>query len=137
MAKAVLDTNIVVSGLRNPEGNAASVLRLAESRAFRCYISQEILNEYEEVLARSSLGLDRQRIKRFLRMLRRRSIMVDPAKKVEATSDPDDDKFLECALEARADYVVTENLRHFPPRFQDIRVVSSRQFLSILAAQAH
>lgn len=120
MAKAVLDTNIVVSGLRNPEGNAASVLRLGESRA--CYISREILTAYEEVLARASLGLKREQTKKFLRMLQRRFIMVRPARKVEATSDPDDDKFLECALEARADYIVTGNLRHFPVRFQDIRV---------------
>ena len=136
MAKAVLDTNIIVSGLRNPEGNAASVLRLAESRAFRCYVSQEMLNEYEEVLARISLGLKLEQVKKFLRMLRRTYIMVDPAKQVEAASDPDDDKFLECALKARADYIVTGNLRHFPPRFQDIRVVSPRQFLSIVATQA-
>lgn len=136
MAKAVLDTNIVVSGLRNPEGNAASVLKLAESRVFRCYISHGILTEYEEVLARKSLGLKEEQVKKFLRMLKRRFIMVSPARKIEATSDPDDDKFVECALEARADYIVTGNLRHFPPRFQDIRVVSPPQFLSILAAQA-
>ena len=136
MAKAVLDTNIIVSGLRNPEGNAASVLRLAESRAFRCYVSQEILNEYEEVLARISLGLKLEQVKKFLRMLRRIFFMVNPAKQVEAASDPDDDKFLECALKARADYIVTGNLRHFPPQFQDIRVVSPRQFLSIVATQA-
>lgn len=60
MAKAVLDTNVVVSGLRNPPGNAGSVLKLAESRAFRCYVSKEILNEYEEVLIRPSLGLRRE-----------------------------------------------------------------------------
>ena len=136
MAKAVLDTNIIVSGLRNPERNAASVLRLAESRAFRCYVSQEMLNEYEEVLARTSLGLKPEQIKKFLRMLRRIFFMANPAKQVEAASDPDDDKFLECALKARADYIVTGNLRHFPPQFQDIRVVSPRQFLSIVATQA-
>ena len=95
-----------------------------------------MLNEYEEVLARTSLGLKPEQIKKFLRMLRRIFFMANPAKQVEAASDPDDDKFLECALKARADYIVTGNLRHFPPRFQDIRVVSPRQFLSIVATQA-
>lgn len=134
MAKAVLDTNVVVSGLRNPEGNAASVLRLAESRAFRCYVSKAILNEYADVLPRPDIGLNREQITKFLRMVRRIFIMVSPARKITAATDPDDNVFLECALEAKADYVVTGNLRHFPARFQDIRVVSARQFLSILAA---
>jgi putative PIN family toxin of toxin-antitoxin system len=137
MAKAVLDTNIVVSGLRNPEGSAASILKLAETRTFRCYVSEEILNEYKEVLRRASLGLKRDQITKFLRMLRRTCIMVAPTKEVEASSDPDDDMFLECALEARADYVVTGNLRHFPARFQDIRIIRPRQFLSILMAGPH
>lgn len=135
MAKAVLDTNVVVSGLRNPLGNAGSVLKLAESRAFRCYVSKEILNEYEEVLMRPSLGLKREHVTKFLRMLARTAILVTPTKEIAATSDPDDNVFLECAVEARADYVVTGNLRHFPVRFQDIQIVPARQFLSILAAQ--
>lgn len=68
-------------------------------------------------------------------MFARIAILVAPTKEIAATSDPDDNVFLECAMEARADYVVTGNLRHFPAKFQDIRVVSACQFLSILAAQ--
>jgi len=50
-------------------------------------------------------------------------------------TDANDNKFLECALEARADYVVTGNVRHFPSRFQDIRIVLPKQFLTTLAAE--
>ena len=137
MAKAVLDTNIVVSGLRNPEGSSASILKLAQTRIFRWYVSEEILNEYEEVLTRASLGLKLPQITKVLGMLRRTCIMAAPTKAVKATSDPDDNMFLECALEARADYVVTGNVRHFPARFQDIRVIQPRRFLSILMAGPH
>ena len=70
-----------------------------------------------------------------MRMVRRTFFTVAPKNKIEATSDPNDNIFLECALQARADYVVTGNLRHFPGQFQDIRVVSPRQFLTILAAE--
>lgn len=137
MAKAVLDTNIVVSGLRSPEGSSASILKLAQTRIFRWYVSEEILNEYEEVLTRASLGLKLPQITKFLGMLRRTCIMAAPTKVVKATSDPDDNMFLECALEARADYVVTGNVRHFPARFQNIRVIQPRRFLSILMAGPH
>jgi predicted nucleic acid-binding protein len=61
--------------------------------------------------------------------------VVVPKKKLDVAIDPDDNKVVECALEARADYIVTGNIRHFPSRFQDIRIVLPRQFLTLLAAQ--
>jgi uncharacterized protein len=61
--------------------------------------------------------------------------MVEPHRRLQVCIDPDDDGFLECALEARANYLVTGNLRHFPTWFQDIRVVIPRQFLTVLAAE--
>ena len=61
--------------------------------------------------------------------------MVRPSKGLKVTKDPDDNKVLECALEARADYVVTGNVRHFPVRYQDIRVVTPWEFMAILAAE--
>jgi predicted nucleic acid-binding protein len=63
-------------------------------------------------------------------------------------TDPDDNKFLECALEAEADYLVTGNLKDYPieedwamlvvgdpagPRTKSApRIVFSREFLSII-----
>jgi putative PIN family toxin of toxin-antitoxin system len=135
MAKAVLDTNVVVSGLRNPHGTPATLLKLTESRAFRCYVSEAMLAEYDEVLRRPGLDLQPPLIARIMQMFRRSCTIVIPGKRLNITSDPDDNIFLECALEARADYVVTGNVRHFPSHFQDIRIVKPRQFLSILGAE--
>ncbi|PYU17735.1 MAG: hypothetical protein DMG32_27420 [Acidobacteria bacterium] len=58
-----------------------------------------------------------------------------PKRKLNVSRDPDDNKVVECALEARADYIVTGNIRHFPSRFQDIRIVLPRRFLTVVAAQ--
>jgi predicted nucleic acid-binding protein len=69
-----------------------------------------------------------------MRALRRISTLVVPQKQLLATSDPDDNKVLECALEARADYVVTGNIQHFPRQFQDIRIIPPRRFLTLLAS---
>ena len=135
MAKAVLDTNIIVSGLRNPEGASATILKLAEAKVFRCYVSPEILKEYDEVLRRESFGFHRRQVTRFMHMLRRTFIHVVPKTQIQVTSDSTDNMFLECALVARADYVVTGNLRHFPAQFRDIRILSPRHFLTILAAE--
>jgi uncharacterized protein len=135
MIRAVLDTNVVVSALLQPEGPTAIILDLAMSEYFRCYASEPLLEEYGEVLARARFRLDRRHIAKFLRRMRKTVVVVAPRKKLTATSDPDDNKVLECALDARADYVVTGNVRHFPARFQDIRVLLPRQFLTVLAAE--
>ncbi len=135
MLSAVLDTNVVVSALLQPEGAAAPILDLAMSKYFHCYVSESLLEEYGEVLARAHFGLDRRRVTKYIRKMRKTAVVVAPRKKLSITSDPDDNMILECALEARADYVVTGNVRHFPAKFQDIRVILPRQFLTLLAGQ--
>ena len=70
-----------------------------------------------------------------MRLVRKATILVVPKINLQVTSDPDDNKVVVCALEARADYIVTGNIRHFPKRFQDIRTILPRQFLIILASE--
>jgi|SRR5271170_3794031 len=135
MIRAVLDTNIIVSALLTPAGPLAPILDLAALRQFRCYLSEGILDEYADVLARAHLRLDQELVRKSIDRLKRSAIHVAPRKKLQVCSDPADDKFLECALEARADYVVTGNVRHFPTRFQDIRIIIPRQFLTALKVE--
>jgi predicted nucleic acid-binding protein len=49
------------------------------------------------------------------------------------TKDPDDNKFLECADAGRADYLVTGNQRHFPRFWKNTKVITSREFIGIVA----
>lgn len=134
MIRAVLDTNVVVSAHLNAEGAPWLILDLAFAKFFRAYVSEELLREYEEVLLRPNFRVDPREVARSMRLLRSAFTLVLSKKKLHVTVDPEDNKVLECALEARADYIVTGNLRHFPSRFQDIRVVGVRPFLTILAS---
>ncbi|HEY6266931.1 MAG TPA: putative toxin-antitoxin system toxin component, PIN family [Candidatus Acidoferrum sp.] len=132
MLRVVLDTNVVVSGLLHQKGAPAAILDAATSKQFRCYISESLLDEYREVLTRDYLGLDQRRATRFICALREVAIFVVPRKKVAIARDPDDDRVMECALEAVADYIVTGNIRDFPAQFHGVRVVTPRDFLFIL-----
>ena len=134
MIRAVLDTNVVVSGLLNSKGPPALILKHALLRRFRFYLSPALLGEYKEVLPRERLKLDRQQIDPFLLLLRSTAILVNPRKGVRIASDPDDNKVIECALAGRADFIVTGNIRHFPAQFQDVRVITPRDFLVVLAS---
>jgi putative PIN family toxin of toxin-antitoxin system len=135
MLRVVFDTNVVVSGLLSPSGPLASLINLAALRRFRCYVSQEILTEYQDVLGRAYLGVDEPTARKAILSLRKSSVLVKPTKRLAVCRDIGDNKFLECALAARVDYLVTGNLRHVPRQFQDIRVISPRQFLTALVAE--
>ena len=56
-----------------------------------------------------------------------------PARPLLVAGDPGDNKFLECAEAARADYLVTGNQRHFPKFWQKTKVITPREFISIVA----
>jgi len=137
MLRVVLDTNIIVSGLLHRKGAPAAVLDGATSKRFRCFVSESLLDEYRDVLARGYLRLDQDRAARFIKAIRKVAILVVPRKKVAVTRDPDDDRVMECALEAKADFIVTGNIRDFPTQFHGIRVVTPRDFLFILGSSPH
>lgn len=134
MLRAVLDTNVVISAHLKIEGTQALILDLALSNYFRCFVSESLLEEYEGVLLRARFGFSAHYVSRAIRQLRRKMTIVSPKRSLKVAADPDDNKVVECALEARADYVVTGNLRHFPLKFQDIRFVARRDFLTILSS---
>ena len=58
---------------------------------------------------------------------------VEPPHALQATKDPDDNKFLECADAARADSLVTGNQRHFPRFRKKTKAIASREFIGIVA----
>lgn len=135
MIRAVLDTNVVVSALLTPSGVTASLLNLAALRGFRCYVSRPILEEYREVLGRGHLGIAEREVIASMARLQASAVLVTPHRLLQVCRDPGDNKFLECALEGRADYLVTGNLRHFPKQFQDIRIVLPKTLLTLLYSE--
>ena len=134
MIRVVLDTNILVSALLQPQGLPARtfLITLAGTTAQLC-VSGDVYAEYEEVIRRPKLKRSEAVIESALRAIRQNGFWVKPFEKVRACSDPDDDIFLECAQAARAHYVVTGNLKDFPAKWADTQIVSARQFLDAVA----
>jgi len=131
--RLVLDTNIYVSAALKPHSLPRTVLLLAITKPARLYLSPPILAELASVLARPELAIRKGLRRQLLDLLARRAIRVKPAGKINVASDPADNMFLECAETARADYLITGNLRHFPPFWKSTKVISPRDFLSLAA----
>ena len=131
--RLVLDTNVVVSAALKPDGLQRAILVLALTRPARLFYSPAILTEYKSVLARRELRIRKGLRQQLLQLIVKRSHSVLPRRALQVASDPDDNIFLECADAARADYLVTGNLRHFPRYWKTTKVVSARELIDILS----
>jgi uncharacterized protein len=129
--RLVLDTNIVVSAALKPEGLQRTVFLLAVSKPARLYVTQPILEEYADVLARRELGIRKAVRLQLLQVIRNRSFTATPRRQIEITNDPDDNIFIECADAARADYLITGNQKHFPKFWKSTKVITPREFIEI------
>jgi putative PIN family toxin of toxin-antitoxin system len=131
MSRAVLDTNVLVSAILK-DGNERRVLRLGLAARFELVVSDAVLAEYEGVLKRPRFRLSAADALRVVREIRAVAIAVDPDTVATGSPDEDDNRFLECAEAAKAEYLVTGNTRHFPREWKETRVVTARQFLEVL-----
>ena len=133
LLRLVVDTNIVVSAALKPDGLQRIVLLLAITKPARLYVTKVILDEYRDVLSRPEFQIRKGLRQQLLDLIRKRAHLVAPEQTVWVTSDPDDDVFLECADAAHADYLVTGNVRHFPKFWKKTKIITSREFLSLVA----
>ena len=131
--RLIVDTNIIVSAALKPDGLQRTILLLAITKPARLYVTEEIITEYSDVLSRAELKIRKGLRQQLLQLIRNHAYSVKPARPLQVTSDPDDNKFLECADAARADYLVTGNQQHFPKFWKKTKVITSREFIDIVA----
>lgn len=116
--KIVLDTSVVVAGLRTRMGAGNAVLRLVAEQRVRLLATPPLFLEYEEVLMRPE-----HRIVHLLTPPEIEEFLAELAALIEAvevhfqwrpqTPDPNDEMVLEAAINGRADAVVTYNVGDF------------------------
>jgi putative PIN family toxin of toxin-antitoxin system len=131
--RLVIDTNVVISAALKPDGLQRTVLLLALTKPARLYISEAILAEYGDVLSRPELQIRKGLRQQLLHLIKNHSRLVRPAYRLQITSDPDDNIFIECADAARADYLITGNQRHFPAFWKQTKIISTRDFIALVA----
>jgi len=136
MLKIVIDTNVLVSALIKPDSTPELIVLMILNNQVTMYISNEVFQEYKQVLNRGKFEkyLNSKKIKSFLSRIKRCAIKIRPKVTVDIIKDdPADNKFLECALEAEADFLITGNIKHFPPKkFHKTQIVTPSEFLSMI-----
>ena len=141
MIKVVFDTNIIVSGLIANAGAPYQALEAWRRRDVVLLVSDAIIEEVVDVLARpffrDKRQISRSDIARVKHALKMDAIVVSPNTRLEVVGDdPDDNRIVECALDGGADYIVSGDHHLLElKRFRGIQIVTAREFLTILESE--
>ncbi len=129
--KVSLDTNVLVSGLLNAHGAPGVIVQLVAAGELRLCYDARVLSEYREVLRRPKFGFSEKDVERILEQIREDGELITPKLLKKSLPDQDDEPFLEAALGGKASYLITGNLKHFPPNTRmGQRVLSPAEFIT-------
>ncbi|MDR1014150.1 MAG: putative toxin-antitoxin system toxin component, PIN family [Coriobacteriales bacterium] len=126
MTRAVIDTNVLVSGLLTSHGNCAVVIEMIQGGQVSVCYDMRILEEYREVLLRPEFGFSKTQVNDLVDLIRLTGEEVIAPRSSQDLPDEDDRMFVEVARKANAP-IVTGNMKHFPEVDQ---VQTPAQFVS-------
>jgi putative PIN family toxin of toxin-antitoxin system len=133
--RVVLDTNVYISAILFG-GKPRQVLEAAIKGIYSLYISENLIDELRSVLRRPKFDFNVQAVELIIAELVSIAELVEPSSYIDViVDDPDDNRVLECATEANADYIVTGDshlLRLL--KYSHIKIIQVDEFLSLLNA---
>ena len=134
MPRAVIDTTVWISGIFW-HGIPHQILEMWKAGDFEIIISEAILAEIGRKLNEKAtkFEMETEVVNEWLDLIIGEAILVQPQEKIRACRDPDDDLFLEAAVEGRADFIVSgdKDLTDMG-EFRKIKLVKPRQFYDFL-----
>ena len=134
MIRAVIDTNVTVSGLLFG-GLPLKIIHAALARRFEWVISPILIDELERVLRSDKFSLSEHEIEVLTTPIYGIAEITVPKKKINViTRCPADNRVLECAIEGRCSVIVSGDRRDLLSlkRYHYVEIVTARQFLDRL-----
>ena len=136
--RIVLDTNCLLACLSSKSENFR-VWRDFQAERFVLCVSNEILEEYQEIIAQKTTPSIAKNVVRAI-VESDNVELIDPHFKLHAiTADPDDNKFVDCAFAANATYIVSDDT-HFDVlkdlAFPQLLVLKLKTFVGLLKSKA-
>ncbi len=132
MQKIVIDTNVIVSALIQRSYPNRIINDLFIENKFQLCISEELIAEYYEVLARPKFAKFQDffaRAKTLLVVIEAKATMFRPKIKLDLITDSDDNMILELADECEADFIITGNTTDFTfPTYKQTKIVSPKEY---------
>lgn len=136
MPKVVLDTNVYISAIVFG-GKPEEIRKLSREGKISLLISEAILKEIAEALRRK-FNWQNWQISQAIDEIRELATLVIPGEVISVIKEDDaDNRILECALEGKAQYIVSGDEHHLLPlkEYQGIKILSPTDFLNIVSFQ--
>jgi putative PIN family toxin of toxin-antitoxin system len=136
--RVVVDTNVFISRSISNRGNPARVFEKWEEQAFELLVSDEILAEYRKALGyeriRKRHGYTPDQMDELVEKLSTSATLVVVSESPHIVADdPDDDKFIGCAVAGGADYIVSGDAHLLAlAQYRGIQILSPATFLLLL-----
>ena len=136
--RIVIDTNVFISATFW-KGDSFTILKKVENKEIDLIVSQEIIKEYGNVLnyeeIQSKVKIKELEANFILGDLVAHSIIVAPQVRHNIVkADPDDDKFIDAAVESKADYLISQDKDLLDLKeFQGIKILKPADFLELLS----
>lgn len=128
--RIVLDTNVLVAGLLNPDGSPGRVVDLFLAGELTLLVDDRILAEYRDVLRRPKFGFDHADVADLLDHVEASSVRVMASPLGISLPDKGDLPFVEVGFAGEAECLVTGNVRDFKlPDKAPMRVETPAEFV--------
>lgn len=127
---AVVDTNIIISGLISPNSSSGTILKLILSGKIKLCIDSRIISEYREVLLRKKFKFEKESIDYILEEIETEGIKIFPEPLDLQLPDKGDLPFLEVAVAGNIKVLITGNIKHFPKNnYRQVKIFSPAEFI--------
>ncbi|MBS3106541.1 putative toxin-antitoxin system toxin component, PIN family [Candidatus Woesearchaeota archaeon] len=105
-AKVVIDTNVLISAI-GWKGRPDELIKKAIDGEVIWFISPELIKEVMEVLEYPKLKFTEAQRRRGTEIIQKNACVIVPDMQLSLADDPDDNRVLECAQAAQADWIIT------------------------------
>jgi len=127
--RVVFDSNVLIAALLFPEGRAAPAVKNILDGSDELVLSPPILREILSVLARK-FSRDREELSRVAVVLGEMGEIVEPSRRLTVFRDEPDNRILECAVEGKADVIVTGDKAMLAfGEYGEIRLITLAEYL--------
>lgn len=127
--RIILDTNVFISGIFF-SGPPSQILKAWENQSFQIVLCQQILDEYQQVADELSSKYPLVDIKPIIELLTIYGQFIDTkGVDISICEDPDDDKFIECAIAGKCKIIVSGDAHLLKlTEHKGIKIIKPRDF---------
>ena len=127
--KIVIDANLFISAFFW-QGNPKKVIDRVINKSDDLFISVDILNEITDVINRPKFKADKQKTENYISEIKNIANIVDISEQINLSRDKKDNKYIDCAIAANADFIVSGDIHLLELKeYGKIKIVKAKDYL--------